>query len=85
VVESFFGTKLGGPQQVTVFPQRTGIADLIVFVPEALKPSEAKLIKVRDGDEIGDSNITIPTGRVQSLAGLVPPPGEPRCGSLHFN
>ena len=53
--ESFFGTKLGGPQQVSVFPQRTGIADLTVFAPQALKASEARVIKVRDGDEIGDA------------------------------
>lgn len=80
VAESFFGTKLGGPQQVTVFPQRTGIADLIVFVPEALKPSEAKVIKVRNGDEIGDTDITIPTGRLHSLAGIVNRHGEPLAG-----
>ena len=77
VSESFFGTKLGGPQQVTVTPQRTGIADLTIFVPEVLKASEAKVIKVRDGDEVGDADIRVPTGHLHALAGIVSRQGEP--------
>jgi hypothetical protein len=69
VVENFFGTSLGGPQKVTVVPQRTGLADLTVFVPEGLTLSDAKQVKLADGDELTAVDITVPTRLLHSVAG----------------
>jgi hypothetical protein len=77
VVENFFGTSLGGPQKVTVVPQRTGLADLTVFVPEGLTLSDAKQVKLADGDELTAVDITVPTRLLHSVAGTVTRGGEP--------
>lgn len=80
VVESFFAKRMGGPQIATVVPQRTGLADLTAFAPEVLTQSDAKLIKVTDGDEVINVDITIPTRLLHSLAGTATRAGEPAAG-----
>ena len=80
VAESFFGTRLGGLEKVTVVPQRTGVADLTVFVPEVLAPPDAKTIKVADGDEASSIDIMIPTRLLHSLTGTITRGGEPLAG-----
>lgn len=80
VAENFFSARLGGPQKVTVVPQRTGLADLTVFAPEVLTLSDAKPIKIADGDDISNVDITIPSRLLHSLAGTVVRGGEPVAG-----
>jgi hypothetical protein len=81
ITENFFSAKPGGPQQVTVLPQRTGLADLTVFASEALEQGDAKLIKVADGDEAADADITIPTRLLHSIGGTVTQSGVPLAGA----
>lgn len=76
VSENFFDPRVEGPQKT----QRIGFADLTVFAPEALAPSDAKLFKVADGDEIGNVDITVPTRLLHSLAGTVTRGGRPVAG-----
>ena len=76
VVEQFFGAIPGGPQLVTVVPQRTGLADLTVFVPEVLVPSDAKPIRIVGGDELTNVDIAIPTRLLRTLAGTVTRGGQ---------
>jgi len=52
-------------------PQRVGTAELTVYAPSATDISDAKLVEVRDGDEISGSDITIPISRLHSITGTV--------------
>jgi hypothetical protein len=81
LTENFFSAKPGGPQLVTIVPQRTGSADLTVFAPEALEQDDAKLIKVADGDEATDADISIPTRLLHSIGGTVTQSGAPLAGA----
>jgi Carboxypeptidase regulatory-like domain len=62
-----------GPNRIDVKlrPQRVGTAELTVYAPSATDISDAKLVEVRDGDEISDSNITIPMSHLHSITGTV--------------
>ncbi|WP_165420359.1 carboxypeptidase-like regulatory domain-containing protein [Edaphobacter modestus] len=57
--------------EVKLRPQRVGTAELTVYAPSATEISDAKLVEVRDGDEVSDSNISIPMGRLHSITGTV--------------
>lgn len=76
VVENFFNPRAEGPKK----PQRIGFADLTVFAPEVLAQPDAKPLKVADGDEIGNVDITIPTRLLHSLTGTVTRGGRPVAG-----
>jgi len=78
--EAFFGTRLSGGENIVIEPQRSGVAQLTVFAPEALEETAAKLIDVQDGDEVTDADITVPTRLVHSIGGTVTHGGAPTGG-----
>jgi len=75
--ESFFGAKMSGGEKIVIEPQRSGIAQLTVFAPEALEETAAKMIDVQDGDEITDADITVPARLLHSIGGTVTQGGAP--------
>lgn len=78
--EGFFNVHLSGTS-VTMSAQRPGIANLTVFAPEALAEADAKLVRVADGDEIADVDITIPSRNLHALGGTVTQNGAPLAGA----
>lgn len=74
LAEAYFDAfPVTGPNGIDVKlrPQRVGTAELTVYAPSATDMSNAKLVEVTDGDEISDSNITIPMSRLHSITGTV--------------
>ncbi len=71
--EYFDAFPVTGPNgiEVKMRPQRVGTAELTVYAPSATDISDAKLVEVRDGDEISGSDITIPISRLHSITGTV--------------
>lgn len=63
-------------------PTRTGSGQLTVFAPDALAESDAKLVKVGDGDEVSDIDITIPMRLLHSISGTVAQNGAPLAGAV---
>jgi hypothetical protein len=57
--------------EVRMRSQRIGTAALTVYAPSAIDISDAKLIEIRDGDEISNSDIAIPLGQLHSVTGTV--------------
>ena len=78
--EGFFGLKSGSAEKIVIEPQRSGVAQLTVFAPEALKETAAKTIAVQDGDEITDADITVPARLLHSISGTVTQGGAPTGG-----
>ncbi len=76
ITENFFDPRAEVPQET----QRLGFADLNVFAPEMLAQSDAKLLKIADGDEIRDVDITVPTRLLHTLSGIVTRGGRPVAG-----
>lgn len=72
LIEKFYSQHSGN-----FLPSRTGTAGLTVFAPNALKESDAKLVKVGDGDELSDIDITVPMSRLHSISGTITQGGEP--------
>lgn len=56
---------------------RVGYADLTVFAPSSLSEAGAGLVKVEEGEELSDVDITIPIGRLHSVSGIVEQNGAP--------
>lgn len=52
-------------------------ADITVYPPDALNPSEATLTDVDVGDEITGIDIVIPTGKLHTVGGFVTQEGTP--------
>lgn len=71
ISEAFFSARLSGGENIVIEPQRSGVAQLTVFAPEALEETAAKLIDVRDGDEITNADITVPARFLHSISGTV--------------
>lgn len=67
--------------KIAVKPTRTGTGALTVFAPDALAESDAKLVKVGDGDEVSDIDITIPMRLLHSISGIVTQGGAPLSGA----
>lgn len=67
--------------KLAVKPTRTGSGQLTVFAPDALAESDAKLVKVGDGDEVSDIDITIPMRLLHSISGTVTQGGAPLEGA----
>lgn len=68
-------------EKIAVRPTRTGTGQLTVFAPDALTESDAKLVKVGDGDEVSDIDITIPMRLLHSISGIVTQSGAPLAGA----
>lgn len=62
-------------------PTRTGTGGLMVFAPNALTKSDAKLVEVGDGDELTDIDVTVPMSRLYSIGGTVTQGGVPLAGA----
>ena len=69
--------KGGGIQIVPVSP---GTTQLTVYAPEALEPADASVVELKDGDEITDFDISIPTRLLHSVGGVVMDGGAPAAG-----
>jgi hypothetical protein len=80
LTEGFFGTRLSGGEKFVLEPQRSGVTQLTVFAPEALEEAAAKLIDVKDGDEITVADITVPARLLHSIGGTVTQGGAPTGG-----
>jgi hypothetical protein len=76
ITEAYFAAGFENGK-VHLQPERPGTAELIVFAPEALDDSNARIISVNDGDEITDADITVPTRILHSIAGTVTERGAP--------
>lgn len=63
-------------------PTRTGTGELTVYAPDALTKGDAKVLKVGDGDEISDIDITIPMRLLHSISGTVTQNGVPLEGAV---
>lgn len=63
-------------------PTRAGTGSVMVFAPDALKQSDAKLVKVGEGDELSDIDITLPLSRLHSISGTVTQDGAPVAGAF---
>ena len=77
LTQSYFEVRPGDGEKIVPQPQRPGVADLTVFAPDALEEAAAKLVEVKDGDEITDDDITVPTRLLHSIAGIVTRGGAP--------
>jgi len=53
---------------------------LTVYAPEALEPTDASVVEVKDGDEITDADIRVPTRLLHSVGGVVMDGGAPGAG-----
>lgn len=62
-------------------PQRTGTATLTVHAAEAFTESDAKLVEVRDGEEVSDADLSIPRRMLYSIGGTVTQGGTPVAGA----
>jgi hypothetical protein len=62
-------------------PQRTGTATLTVFAAEAFTERDAKLVEVRDGEEVSDADLSIPRRMLHSIGGTVTQGGVPVAGA----
>ena len=82
LTSSFFNIKITGDSQFNLTPQRAGLTELTVYAPEALKESEAKLVKVTDGEETAAGDLSIPTRLLHSIGGVVNSGGNPVAGAL---
>lgn len=80
ISEAYFGVKAGARGETRIVPVRSGTGELIVYAPEALDQANARVIEVKDGDEITDADITISTRLLHSIAGIVTEYGAPRAG-----
>lgn len=69
--------KGGGLQMV---PDSIGTTQLTVYAPEALDRADASVVEVKDGDEITDADINIPTRLLHSIGGVVMDGGAPGAG-----
>lgn len=67
--------------KIAVRPTRAGAGELTVFAPDALAESDGKLVKVGDGDEVADIDITIPMRLLHSISGTVTQGGAPLAGA----
>jgi len=56
---------------------RAGTGSVMVFAPDALQQSDAKLVKVGEGDELSDIDITLPLSRLHSVSGTITQDGAP--------
>jgi hypothetical protein len=63
-------------------PTRAGTGSVMVFAPDALKQSDAKLVKVGEGDELSDIDITLPLSRLHSISGTITQDGAPVAGAF---
>ena len=80
VSESYFEGQVRGDEKavlVVLAPRRPGIAHLTVFAPDALDQTAARLYEVKDGDEVPDADITVPTRFLHSIGGAVTLGGSP--------
>jgi hypothetical protein len=59
---------------------RPGTADLAVYAPDALDKASARIVEVKDADEISDADITVPTRLLHSIGGTVMENGVPAAG-----
>lgn len=80
ISEAYFGVKAANRGDMQIVPVRSGTGELIVYAPEALDQANARVIEVKDRDEITDADITIPTRLLHSIAGIVTEYGAPRAG-----
>jgi len=63
-------------------PTRAGTGSVMVFAPDALKKSDAKLVKVGEGDELSDIDITLPLSRLHSVSGTITQDEAPVAGAF---
>ncbi len=63
-------------------PTRAGTGSVMVFAPDALKQRDAKLVKVGEGDELSDIDITLPLSRLHSVSGTIKQDGVPVAGAF---
>jgi len=80
ITESYFWDSSGKDEGVSLVATRPGLAELTVYAPEALNAADARLIEVRDADEITDADISVPTRKLHSIGGFVTSGGSPRSG-----
>jgi hypothetical protein len=74
ITEAFFNAHAtpGAHVSVTLSTPRPGTAELIVFAPDSLKESSARLVTVGDGDEITAADITVPARLLHSIGAPSP-------------
>jgi hypothetical protein len=77
LLEAYLESATEGSAAPRLRPSRNGTAELTVFAPQTIEQSEARLVEVRDGDEIADSDITIPMRTLYSIEGTLLKSGIP--------
>jgi hypothetical protein len=84
LTESYFVASVTSQSgnDVTLKPQRPGTAELTVFAPATIESAQAKLVDLREGDEVPDSDITIPLRTLHSIVGTVVQGGNPVSGAV---
>jgi len=82
LTSTFFDANVTSDNQFTLTPQRAGLTELTVYAPEALKESDAKLVKVADGEETTAGDLNIPSRLLHSIGGVVNSGGNPVVGAL---
>jgi hypothetical protein len=80
ITESFLYTTRAKSGNVLLEAMRTGTGSLIVYAPEALAPSDARVISIGDGDEIADADLNIPLRLLHSISGTITVGGIPMPG-----
>ena len=78
--EAHMGFKMPKGGSIQVVPVSPGTTQLTVYAPEALDPADASVIDVKEGDEITDADVNIPTRLLHSLGGVVMDGGAPGAG-----
>jgi len=78
--ESHLGFKVENGKGLQSFPVSPGTGQLTVYAPEALDQADARVVDVKDGDEITDADISIPTRLLHSIGGIVMEGGVPSAG-----
>jgi len=68
--ESFISVVPSGKDFVPV-SNRVGTGELTVFAPDALTKTDAKLVRIGDGDELTGVDITVPMRKLHSIGGTV--------------
>ncbi len=74
--EAYIDVAPMGKNNVSMRANRVGTAELQVFPPQAFKQADAKQVFVRDGDAIGDADITLPMNKLHSIGGKLLGPGQ---------
>jgi hypothetical protein len=80
ITEAYLGLSTSTSGGVHLHPERPGTAELTVYAPESLNVADARVIEVKEADEVTDADITVPTRMLHSIGGIVTDGDSPRLG-----